>query len=286
MNWSSFSLACVTANFRARKSASKSSSTREHYLHTDAGRLQQIMWNVIKNAAKFTEAGGEVRITTKNDADDNAILTVTDNGIGMTPETINRLFNAFEQGEKVISRRFGGLGLGMAISLGPCQSARRRANREERWLGKGSPPSPLLSLQPFPKRRCLTSARSTAKNRLPVLKILLVEDHNDSALALTQLLSKQGYLVARPTPLPAPWKRSPKRAFDVLICDIGLPDGTGFQLMETVRKKSATPAIALSGFGMEEDVAQSASSGFDAHLTKPVNFHNLEAAIRKLTARS
>ena len=76
-----------------------------------------------------------------------------------------------------------------------------------------------------------------------------------------------------------------ERAFDVLICDIGLPDGTGFQLIETVRKKAATPAIALSGFGMEEDVTQSQLSGFDAHLTKPVNFHNLEAAIRKLTAR-
>ena len=76
-----------------------------------------------------------------------------------------------------------------------------------------------------------------------------------------------------------------ERTFDVLICDIGLPDGTGFELIETVRKKATTPAIALSGFGMEEDVAQSQLSGFDAHLTKPVNFHNLEAAIRKLTAR-
>ena len=78
-----------------------------HYLHTDAGRLQQILWNVIKNAAKFTEPGGKVRIATSNDAGGNVVITVTDNGIGMTPETVGRLFKPFEQGEKVISRRYG-----------------------------------------------------------------------------------------------------------------------------------------------------------------------------------
>ena len=87
-----------------------------HYLHTDAGRLQQILWNVIKNAAKFTEPGGKVRIATSNDADGNVVITVKDTGIGMSRETVSRLFKPFEQGEKVISRRYGGLGLGMAIS--------------------------------------------------------------------------------------------------------------------------------------------------------------------------
>jgi CheY-like chemotaxis protein len=117
------------------------------------------------------------------------------------------------------------------------------------------------------------------------LTILLVEDHYDSARALTQLLSKQGYVVRTASTVAAALEAVAESTFDVLICDIGLPDGTGFQLIETVRKKSATPAIALSGFGMEDDVAQSAASGFDVHLTKPVNFQNLEAAIRKLTSR-
>jgi CheY-like chemotaxis protein len=259
-------------------------NARRHYLHTDAGRLQQIMWNVIKNAAKFTESGGEVRITTENDVDDNVILTVTDNGIGMTPETINRLFKAFEQGEKVISRRFGGLGLGMAISSALVSQLGGKLTARSDGLGKGSTFTvtfPSTDQAPSRSDRKLDPDKSVAG-----LKILLVEDHHDSALALTQLLSKQGYLVRTANTVAAALEAVEERAFDVLICDIGLPDGTGFQLMETVRKKSATPAIALSGFGMEEDVAQSASSGFDAHLTKPVNFHNLEAAIRKLTSRS
>ena len=259
-------------------------NARKHYLHTDAGRLQQIMWNVIKNAAKFTESGGEVRITTENDADDNAILTVTDNGIGMTPETINRLFNAFEQGEKVISRRYGGLGLGMAISSALVNQLGGELTARSDGLGKGSTFTltfPSIEHAPSHNDRKLDPDKSLAG-----LKILLVEDHHDSALALTQLLSKQGYVVRTANTVAGALEAVAERAFDVLICDIGLPDGTGFQLMETVRKKSATPAIALSGFGMEEDVAQSASSGFDAHLTKPVNFHNLEAAIRKLTSRN
>jgi DNA-binding response OmpR family regulator len=71
--------------------------------------------------------------------------------------------------------------------------------------------------------------------------------------------------------------------FDVMVCDIGLPDGTGYHFIENVRKISGVPAIALSGFGMEEDIAQGVASGFDAHLTKPVNFQNLDAAIRRLT---
>ncbi|HEX7515728.1 MAG TPA: CHASE3 domain-containing protein [Chthoniobacterales bacterium] len=255
-----------------------------HYLYTDAGRLQQILWNVIKNAAKFTEPGGEVRIVTSNDGSGNVVITVTDNGIGMTPETVGRLFKPFEQGEKVISRRSGGLGLGLAISSALAGQLGGELTAQSEGLGKGSTFTivfPSTDSAPTRPDRNVTRDQSLAGT-----KILLVEDHYDSALALTQLLSKQGYVVRTANTVASALEAVAERAFDVLICDIGLPDGTGFQLIETVRKKASTPAIALSGFGMEEDVAQSQLSGFDAHLTKPVNFHNLEAAIRKLTART
>jgi signal transduction histidine kinase len=254
-----------------------------HYLHTDAGRLQQILWNVIKNAAKFTESGGKVRIATSNDAGGNVVITVTDNGIGMTPETIGRLFKPFEQGEKVISRRYGGLGLGMAISSALAGQLGGELTATSEGLGQGSTFTiifPSTDSAPAPVRDVVRD------QSLAGIKILLVEDHLDSAQALTQLLSRQGYLVRTANTVAAALDAVSERAFDVLICDIGLPDGTGFELIETVRKNATTPAIALSGFGMEEDVAQSHLSGFDAHLTKPVNFQNLEAAIRKLTARS
>ena len=255
-----------------------------HYLHTDAGRLQQILWNVIKNAAKFTESGGKVRIATSNDAGGNVVITVTDNGIGMTPETVGRLFKPFEQGEKVISRRYGGLGLGMAISSALAGQLGGELTATSEGLGQGST---FTIIFPSTDSAPAQPVRDVVRDQsLAGIKILLVEDHLDSAQALTQLLSRQGYLVRTANTVAAALDAVSERAFDVLICDIGLPDGTGFELIETVRKNATTPAIALSGFGMEEDVAQSHLSGFDAHLTKPVNFQNLEAAIRKLTARS
>jgi signal transduction histidine kinase len=254
-----------------------------HYLHTDAGRLQQILWNVIRNAAKFTEPGGEARIATSNDAGGNVVIAVTDNGIGMTSETVGRLFKPFEQGEKVISRRYGGLGLGMAISSALAGQLGGELTAKSEGLGKGSTFTIIFpSTDSAPTQHVRNAERDQS---LAGIKILLVEDHYDSALALTQLLSKQGYVVQTANTVAAALDAVAERTFDVLICDIGLPDGTGFELIEMVRKKATTPAIALSGFGMEEDVAQSQLSGFDAHLTKPVNFHNLEAAIRKLTAR-
>lgn len=255
-----------------------------HYLHTDAGRLQQILWNVIKNAAKFTEPGGKVRIATSNDAGGNVVITVTDNGIGMTPETVGRLFKPFEQGEKVISRRYGGLGLGMAISSALAGQLGGELTARSEGLGQGST---FTIVFPSTDSAPAQPVRNVVRDQsLAGIKILLVEDHLDSAQALTQLLSGQGYVVRTANTVAAALDAVSEKAFDVLICDIGLPDGTGFELIETVRKNTTTPAIALSGFGMEEDVAQSHLSGFDAHLTKPVNFQNLEATIRKLTARS
>jgi PAS domain S-box-containing protein len=257
---------------------------KKHYLHSDAGRLQQVLWNVMRNAAKFTGTGGEVRIATSNDADGNVVITVVDNGIGMTPDTLGRLFKPFEQGEKAISQRFGGLGLGMAISSAIAKQLDGKLTAKSEGLSKGSTFTIIFpSTAIVPVRNKLSAERDESAAGI---KILLVEDHHDSALALTRLLSKQGYAVEVASTVAAALVAVADRTFDVLICDIGLPDGTGFQLIEEVRKKSAIPAIALSGFGMEEDVTQSELSGFDVHLTKPVNFHRLVDAIRKVTADS
>ena len=256
----------------------------KHYLHTDAGRLQQILWNVIRNAAKFTGTGGKVCIATANDSGGNVVITVTDNGIGMTEETMDRLFHAFEQGEKIISRRSGGLGLGMAISSALVSQLGGELSAFSEGLGKGSTFTITFpSTEERPTRKEQKLDRDTS---LAGLKVLLLEDHEESARALTQLLTRQGYVVRVANTIAAAMATAAQSRFDVLICDIGLPDGTGYHFIENVRKISRVPAIALSGFGMEEDVAQGVASGFDAHLTKPVNFQNLDSAIRRLTSVS
>ena len=256
-----------------------------HHVYTDAGRLQQVLWNVLKNAAKFTESGGNVSIATSNDEERNIVITVVDTGIGMAPETMSRLFTPFEQGEQLISRRYGGLGLGMAISSALVELLGGSLAAFSEGLGKGStftitfPAKAAEQVKPKPTE--LTKRVRAGAG----VKILLIEDHTDTSLALTRLLKRQGYEVSTADSVASGIAAERHEKFNLLLCDIGLPDGTGFQLIEEVRKHSRTPALALSGFGMEEDVAKSRLAGFEGHLTKPVNFQKLEAAIWQLTSK-
>ena len=256
-----------------------------YHVYTDAGRLQQVLWNVLRNAAKFTESGGKVSIATSNDEKRNIAINVVDTGIGMAPETMSRLFTPFEQGEQLISRRYGGLGLGMAISSALVELLGGSLTAFSEGLEKGSTFTITFAAkaaeQVKPKPTELTK-----KLRAGVgIKILLVEDHSDTSRALVRLLNRQGYEVATADSVASGLEAVRHEKFNLLVCDIGLPDGTGFQLIEEVRKHSRTPALALSGFGMEEDVAKSRLAGFEAHLTKPVNFQKLEAAIWQLTSK-
>ena len=257
-----------------------------HHVYTDAGRLQQVLWNVLKNAAKFTESRGKVSIVTSNDEQRNIVIDVIDTGIGMAPETMSRLFAPFEQGEQLISRRYGGLGLGMAISFALVELLGGTLKAFSEGLEKGS-----TFTVTFPAKAADQVKRKptelTKKVRGGVgVKILLVEDHEDTSRALVRLLSRQGYEVSTADSVASGLAAERDEKFNLLVCDIGLPDGTGFQLIEEVRKHSRTPALALSGFGMEEDIAKSRLAGFEGHLTKPVNFQKLEAAIWQLTSKS
>jgi PAS domain S-box-containing protein len=256
-----------------------------HHVHTDAGRLQQVLWNIIKNAAKFTEAGGAITISTSNDRLGNLSIAIRDTGIGMATETLARLFRPFEQGDQRLSRRYGGLGLGMAISHALVELLGGAIMAESAGLGTGSLftvtfPA-LQDLPPDRDRKKLRNAEGQEQGRM---KILLVEDHSDTARALVRLLTSRGYQVQTAGTVATGIEAIEQGRFDLLMCDIGLPDGTGFQLLERVRGSCKTPALALSGFGMEEDVSKCKQAGFEAHLTKPVNFQKLEAAIWQLTS--
>jgi PAS domain S-box-containing protein len=257
-----------------------------HHVHTDAGRLQQVLWNIIKNAAKFTEAGGAITILTSNDALGNLSIAIRDDGIGMNTETIARLFRPFEQGDQRLGRRYGGLGLGMAISRALVDLLGGTITAESAGLGKGSVFTVAFpALQEVYEHRDGKAIRKAESPDQGRMKILLVEDHGDTAQALARLLTTRGYQVQTAGTVAGGIEAIQRGKFDLLLCDIGLPDGTGFQLLERVRGSCKTPALALSGYGMEEDVTKCKQAGFDAHLTKPVNFQKLEAAIWQLTSR-
>jgi signal transduction histidine kinase/AmiR/NasT family two-component response regulator len=253
------------------------------FVHTDAGRLQQVLWNIITNAVKFTKPGGEITIATSNDALGNLRVIVNDSGIGMMPQMVSRLFSPFEQGDRRQSRRYGGVGLGMAISSMLVELLGGKFTGQSEGLDKGSTFTVTFPALTGPvKGNNGAKPPAVAKVEPGRRKILLVEDHTDTARALARLLTRRGYEMQTAGTVASGIEAVERGRFDLLLCDIDLPDGTGLQLIERVRERCQTPALALTGFVMEEDLAKCKRAGFEAYLTKPVNFQKLEATIQQL----
>jgi PAS domain S-box-containing protein len=255
-----------------------------HHASVDPGRLQQVFWNILKNAAKFTPVGGVIEIASENVEDDRLQIQFIDSGVGMTPETIGKIFQPFEQGSAELARRYGGLGLGLSLSKTFMEAQGGTIAASSAGPGKGStftllvpalkPPATPMT-QKAPARRVLDTGRS--------LEILLVEDHEDTAHVLSRLLERLGHRVRIANSVAAALAAA-NQPFDLLLSDIGLPDGTGNDLIRELRQRRNVnvPAVALTGFGMEDDVAKSREAGFTDHLTKPVNFQRLQMVVQKV----
>lgn len=251
-----------------------------HHVHTDAARLQQVIWNILRNAIKFTDNGGNITISTTNDSTDNIDIAIADDGIGMTPETIAKLFVPFEQADPSRNRRYGGLGLGMAISNALVELLDGKLQATSLGLGKGS--TFTVTFPTCDPARKAVDAPDTPSVTRDKVRLLLLEDHPDTARALSRLLENRGYRTQTAPTVAAALEAVDQSEFDLLVCDLGLPDGTGMEFIEKVREQRKTPAIALTGFGMQQDVDRARQAGFDAHLTKPVSMQKLEATIWQL----
>lgn len=258
----------------------------------DAVRLQQIFWNVLKNAVKFTPKNGKINIETRAAAG-KIVVKIADTGIGLTPGELDRAFNAFSQGDHASGRgahRFGGVGLGLAITrtLVELHSGTIRAESGGRDRGAAF----FIEL-PLAKKTeaILDSARgqssldfSTASpGQNSRIRILLVEDHEPTRLALAQLLARRHYQVKTAATLAEARALAAGEKFDLVVSDIGLPDGNGCDLMRELRDGQGLKGIALTGYGMEQDIARSRESGFVTHLTKPVRMESLDGALAAIT---
>ncbi len=256
------------------------------HVFADTARLQQVFLNLLKNATKFTPEGGYIELQTQSDLDGRLQVTIRDDGIGMTEELLHRLFLPFEQGSAETVRRYGGLGLGLSISkaLMDAQGGTLAATSE--GLGQGSTFTVSLPSVKTPDRQdvLIPTAQSEFPSRS--LNILLVEDHADTARVMSRLLKNLGHRVSIADTVKGAKTTVESDRFDVLLSDIGLPDGTGLDLIRSIRLHSDLPAIALTGYGMEEDVAKCLDAGFNGHLTKPVNFQKLESVIRQLASQN
>jgi PAS domain S-box-containing protein len=260
----------------------------QHTVFADAVRLQQIFWNVLKNAVKFTPNGGQILIET-GVSENKIAVKFTDTGIGMTAEEISHIFTAFSQGNHTTGNghRFGGLGLGLAISqkLAEFHSGQIRATSDGR--DKGSTFIVELPLAQMENADGVAAHPSDAspesRARTNGIRVLLVEDHEPTRTALTQLLMRRSYKVITAGSIAEARNLAAAQSFNLVVSDIGLPDGNGYDLMAELRKNGDVKGIALTGYGMEQDVARSRDAGFVAHLTKPVSIQSLETALNAVT---
>jgi signal transduction histidine kinase/CheY-like chemotaxis protein len=259
----------------------------------DSARLQQVFWNVLKNAIKFTPPGGRVEISSRFVPATNEVeIMVADTGIGLEPHELERVFGAFKQGDHADAgggHRFGGLGLGLAISRKLVEMHAGRITASSAGRNQGAVFTVSLTLisaskPPFPVK---TSSESTPANGQAepsprhVGRILLVEDHEPTRAPLTRLLVRRGYEVVAVGTATAAMQEAASSVFDVVLSDIGLPDGDGLTLMRNLRDAHGIVGVALTGYGMDEDVARSSDAGFVEHLTKPINVAVLDRTLLK-----
>jgi two-component system CheB/CheR fusion protein len=259
-------------------------------LWADAPRLTQVFWNLLSNAVKFTPEGGTIAV--RSWADESwLVVEVSDTGIGIEPELLPRIFQAFEQGEPRGAQRFGsGLGLGLAISRAIVEF--HGGTLEARSDGPGCGATfrvrlPLTSV-PAGVAAAANEPSLSVAQAMRALRILLVEDHADTAEAIAELLRLLGHEVTVAFTLSAGLAAAEEihgrgpGGIDLVVSDLGLPDGNGLDLMRELAGRYGLKGIALSGYGMEEDLRRSREAGFERHLTKPINFQALQAVLREV----
>jgi CheY-like chemotaxis protein len=246
----------------------------------DPVRIQQVLWNLINNAVKFTNQKGRITIRSSNEGK-RLVLEIADTGIGIEPEQQSRIFKAFEQGEPSITRQFGGLGLGLTISKTLLDLHGGTIGVQSLGKNLGSTFRVTLDVVDAPVA-AFTNASSGEAGTSRNLQVLIVDDHADTRRILSRLLSKCGHEIVTADSAQRALNLLDTDRFDALISDIGLPDSSGYELVRDAKQRQPLKGIALSGFGAEEDVRRSIEAGFDYHLTKPVSFQDLRSLLQKI----
>jgi PAS domain S-box-containing protein len=255
---------------------------REHHCWADPARLQQVFWNLVKNSAKFTPAGGRIDISTRNNEAHQIIIEVTDTGIGIEEKLLPRIFDAFEQGDVTITSKYGGLGLGLAISKRVVDLHNGTIEAHSAGPGRGAMFTVTLDAMETSLLEGPVLFLEGEPVTLQNIEILFVEDHIDTAHVLGRILTNAGFKVSQAASIAEARALAATRRFDLLISDVGLPDGSGLELMSSLRDAQGITGIALSGFGSDDDIAASKAAGFAAHLTKPVDWERLRTEIERL----
>jgi two-component system CheB/CheR fusion protein len=269
---------CAAEVQSAQLSIAVSCGVRPQMIDADASRMMQVFCNLIRNAVKFTPARGSILIRART-AEKVCIVDVIDTGIGIDAEFLPNVFAAFAQRDKPRTRD-GGLGLGLAICKMIVELHGGTISVHSEGKDRGSTLS--LRLPAAPEADIAQQAQPPAHTPAMVksLRILLVEDHIDTARVLKRLLHSEGHSVRVAGDVSSALTLAVTNEFDLMLSDIGLPDGNGWDLMTALRDRGSTlRGIALTGFGQDQDVERSHRAGFTTHLTKPLSLHALREAM-------
>jgi PAS domain S-box-containing protein len=253
-----------------------------HHVYADSARLQQVFWNILSNANKFTPIGRPITITSSNPEEGKLKIQFQDSGIGIEPGMQSRVFNAFEQGDSSLTRNFGGLGLGLTITKALVEAHQGAVYAQSEGKNRGATFTvelPTVSADmPNPGKRPL-SFYHVLSGRAP-LQVLLIEDHDATLFLMTKLLENIGCEVKAASTAKEAMKLAATHMIDLVISDLGLPDGNGHAVMRELKARYSLKGIAISGFGMDEDIRKSLDAGFVKHLVKPIDMDQLKMAIQ------
>ena len=252
----------------------------------DAARLQQIVWNLLSNAIKFTPHGGRVDVWLKR-VDNQAEITVRDTGKGINPDFLGYIFESFRQEDASITRKYGGLGLGLAIVRQLVEAHGGTITADSSGEGRGATFTvrlPLLNGEPESKQ---TATLRQPELDLTGIRVLAVDDEPNACELLNVLLTQYGADVLTVTSASQVLANLTSFQPNVLICDIGMPDVDGYTLLQQVRalppeKGGQIPAIALTAYARQEDQQRALDSGYQRHLPKPFEPDQLVRAVALL----
>jgi signal transduction histidine kinase/CheY-like chemotaxis protein len=256
-------------------------------VHGDPARLQQVVWNLLANAIKFTPRDGHVHIVVAR-ADSHVEIRVSDTGEGIAPEFLPLVFERFRQADASTARSHGGLGLGLAVVKQLVELHGGTVTAASEGLGRGATfmvklPFAVAQPQVAPRAESATKDAARRPAPLPVLagvSILVVDDEPDSRQLAARLFEDRGAVVTTSASAHEALELATTRRFDVIVSDIGMPGRDGYELMKDCRARGVTtPAIALTAYARREDRTQALSSGYQAHVAKPVEAAELLAAV-------
>lgn len=259
----------------------------------DSHRLQQVLWNLVTNAVKFTDSGGRVVISAKVEGSEIA-FSVRDTGAGIGADFLPQVFERFRQADGSTTRSHGGLGLGLSIVKRITELHGGSVSAFSAGLGQGSTFTvrvPVVEYSPGRNLRRTTMGSGPSPQDYPPasaiegVRVLLVEDDSDGREMIAHVLTESGGKVSSVDSARSALQELAKGDFDVVISDIGMPDVDGYELIQLIRAKGyLTPAIALTAFARDEDRERALGAGFNSHLTKPVEPLQLIDTLAKIVA--